>query len=125
MIMTSSLCHEIMASVAKSGIQLLMPLKTRRAELFLHVKSVEALTLQIALLYDRWQHHLPPQFSHGTRGEENILQSPAPVVSAVTSHKTYGPTDLTVTYSVCTRRTLGSIRHRTQTFRSGARCSNH
>ncbi|GFV99742.1 hypothetical protein TNCV_5081021 [Trichonephila clavipes] len=41
------------------------------------------------------------------------------------SHKTFGPTDLTSTYSVCTRRVFGGIGHRTQTFRYGVRCSNH
>ncbi|GFT60906.1 hypothetical protein TNCV_3616251 [Trichonephila clavipes] len=42
-----------------------------------------------------------------------------------TVHKTFGPTDLTITYAVCTRRVFGGIRHRTQAFRSGVRCSNH
>ncbi|GFT93385.1 hypothetical protein TNCV_337501 [Trichonephila clavipes] len=36
--------------------------------------------------------------------EGNILQSPALVVLAATIHKTFGPTNLTSTYSVCTRR---------------------
>ncbi|GFT29127.1 transposable element Tcb1 transposase [Trichonephila clavipes] len=47
---------------------------------------------QVGLLYDRWQHHLspPPQFRHRTGGEENILQPPASVVSAATTHKTFG-----------------------------------
>ncbi|GFW08987.1 hypothetical protein TNCV_3475331 [Trichonephila clavipes] len=47
--------------------------------------------------------------------------SPAPalVVSAATAHKTFGPTDLTSTYSE------GIWWHRTQVFRSGVRCSNH
>ncbi|GFW17174.1 uncharacterized protein TNCV_2762971 [Trichonephila clavipes] len=83
---------------------------------------------QVGLLYDRWRHHLspPPQFSrHGTRGEGNILQPPALVVSATVAHKTFRPTDLTSTYSVCTRRVFGGIEHRTQAFRSGVRCSNH
>ncbi|GFT12152.1 hypothetical protein TNCV_127851 [Trichonephila clavipes] len=40
------------------------------------------------------------------------------------SHKTFGPTDLTSTYSVRTRRVFGGIGHRTQTFWSGVRCSN-
>ncbi|GFX50709.1 hypothetical protein TNCV_2722951 [Trichonephila clavipes] len=69
--------------------------------------------------YDRWQHHRSPQFRHGTGGEGNILQSPALLVSAETAHKTFGPTDLTSTYSVCTRRVFGDVRHRTQAFRSG------
>ncbi|GFU59832.1 hypothetical protein TNCV_2987881 [Trichonephila clavipes] len=38
------------------------------------------------------------------------------------AHKTFGPTDLTSTYSVCTR-VFGGIRHRTQAFRSGVRYS--
>ncbi|GFX37295.1 uncharacterized protein TNCV_76391 [Trichonephila clavipes] len=77
---------------------------------------------QVGLLYDRWRHHLspPPQFRHGTGGEGNILQPPEPVVSAATAHKTFGPTDLTNTYSVCTRRVFGGIGHRTQAFRSDA-----
>ncbi|GFW85509.1 hypothetical protein TNCV_145541 [Trichonephila clavipes] len=41
------------------------------------------------------------------------------------AHKTFGPTDLTSTYPVCTRRVFGGIGHRTQAFRSGVRCSNH
>ncbi|GFU68915.1 hypothetical protein TNCV_4882421 [Trichonephila clavipes] len=39
--------------------------------------------------------------------------------------KTFGLTDLTSTYSVCTRRVFGGIGHRTQAFRSEVRCSNH
>ncbi|GFV12724.1 hypothetical protein TNCV_1366941 [Trichonephila clavipes] len=62
---------------------------------------------------------------HEAAVEGNILQSPALVVSAATAHKTFGPTDLRSTYSVCTRRVFGGIRHRTQAFRSGIRCSNH
>ncbi|GFX13261.1 hypothetical protein TNCV_2990251 [Trichonephila clavipes] len=54
--------------------------------------------------------------------KENILQSPAFVISA---DKTFGPTDFTSTYSMCTRRVFGGIGHRTQAFRSGVRCSNH
>ncbi|GFV67618.1 transposable element Tc1 transposase [Trichonephila clavipes] len=46
----------------------------------------------------------PPQFRHGTGGEGNILQLPALVVSAATTHKTFGPTDITSTYSVYTQR---------------------
>ncbi|GFV99773.1 hypothetical protein TNCV_5081331 [Trichonephila clavipes] len=41
------------------------------------------------------------------------------------AHKTFGPIDLTRTYSVCTRRVFGGIGHRTQAFRSAVRCSNH
>ncbi|GFV39493.1 uncharacterized protein TNCV_4338571 [Trichonephila clavipes] len=64
----------------------------------------------------RWRHHLSPspQFRHGSRGEGNILQHPAPGVSAATAYKTFGPTDLTSTYSVCTRRVFGGIDHRNQ-----------
>ncbi|GFX94354.1 uncharacterized protein TNCV_4293991 [Trichonephila clavipes] len=82
---------------------------------------------QVGLLYNRWRHHRspPPQFRHGTGVEGNILQPPALVVSAVTTHKTFGPTDLTTTYSVCTRRVFGGIRHRTQAIRSGVHCSSH
>ncbi|GFT54034.1 uncharacterized protein TNCV_153921 [Trichonephila clavipes] len=71
--------------------------------------------------YDRWQHYLspPPQFRHGTGGDGNILQTPAPVVSAATTHKTFGPTELTSTYSVCTLRVFGGIGHQTQAFQPG------
>ncbi|GFW12845.1 transposable element Tcb2 transposase [Trichonephila clavipes] len=74
------------------------------------------------LLYDRWRHNisLPPQFRHGTGGEGNILQPPALVVSAAIAQKTFGPTDLASTYSVCTRRIFVGIGHLTQTSRSGA-----
>ncbi|GFS76384.1 hypothetical protein TNCV_1620261 [Trichonephila clavipes] len=73
---------------------------------------------------DKWRHHLSPpvQFRHGTEGEGNILQSLRLCDSV---HKTFGPTHLTSTYSVCTRRVFGGIGHRTQAFRSVVRCSNH
>ncbi|GFX87792.1 uncharacterized protein TNCV_2190681 [Trichonephila clavipes] len=60
---------------------------------------------QVGILYDRWRNHRspPPQFRHGIGGEGNILQAPALVGSAETSHKTFGPTDSTSTCSVCTR----------------------
>ncbi|GFV40887.1 hypothetical protein TNCV_1637711 [Trichonephila clavipes] len=41
------------------------------------------------------------------------------------AHKSFGPTDLTSTYSVCTLRVFGGIGHRTYAFRSRVRCSNH
>ncbi|GFS88155.1 hypothetical protein TNCV_765141 [Trichonephila clavipes] len=43
---------------------------------------------------------MKPKLSHGAGGEGNILQPPVPVVSAVNAHKTFGPTDLTSTFSV-------------------------
>ncbi|GFW67716.1 hypothetical protein TNCV_3445881 [Trichonephila clavipes] len=55
------------------------------------------------------------------RGEK---YSPVPCTRD-SAHKTFGPTDLTSTYSVCTRRVFGGIGHRTQAFRSGFRSSNH
>ncbi|GFW59738.1 uncharacterized protein TNCV_4718301 [Trichonephila clavipes] len=36
-----------------------------------------------------------------------------------------GPTDLTSTYSVCSRMVLGGIGHQIQAFRSVVRSSNH
>ncbi|GFU12696.1 hypothetical protein TNCV_2585501 [Trichonephila clavipes] len=76
---------------------------------------------QGGLLHDRCRHqrssHL--QFRHETGGEGNIHQPPAIVVSAVITHKTFGHTDLTSTYSVCTRWVFGGNGHRTQAFRSG------
>ncbi|GFX86225.1 uncharacterized protein TNCV_2561071 [Trichonephila clavipes] len=82
---------------------------------------------QIGIHYDRWRHHRfpPPHFRHGTGGEVYILQSPELLGSAVTAHKTFGPTDLTSTYSMCTLRIFGGTGHLTQAFRSGVRCSNH
>ncbi|GFW31447.1 uncharacterized protein TNCV_1287941 [Trichonephila clavipes] len=64
------------------------------------------------------RHHLSPtpQFRHGTGGERNILQSLALVVSAAPAHKTFGSTDLTSTYSVCTWRVFGGIGHRTHSY---------
>ncbi|GFW26773.1 hypothetical protein TNCV_2851631 [Trichonephila clavipes] len=50
--------------------------------------------------------------------------SPVPCTRDI-AHKTFGPTDLASTYSVCTRRVFAGIGHRTQAFRSEARCSNH
>ncbi|GFW75240.1 hypothetical protein TNCV_4188951 [Trichonephila clavipes] len=60
-------------------------------------------------------------FCMETEGEGNILQSLRSRLSA----QDYGPTNLTSTYSVCTRRVFGGIGHRAQAFRSGVRCSNH
>ncbi|GFV08570.1 hypothetical protein TNCV_2892851 [Trichonephila clavipes] len=39
------------------------------------------------------------------------------------AHETFGPTDLTSTFSVCTGRVFWW--HQTQTFRYGIRCPNH
>ncbi|GFU89046.1 uncharacterized protein TNCV_2894941 [Trichonephila clavipes] len=82
---------------------------------------------QVGLLYNRWRHHrsLSPQLKYENGGEGNILQLPALVVSAATVHKTFEPTDLTRTCSVCTRSVFGGIGHRTQIFPFGVRCSNH
>ncbi|GFY17120.1 hypothetical protein TNCV_1088961 [Trichonephila clavipes] len=63
---------------------------------------------------------LPPNYSEAwakgnakitirAGGEGNVLQPPAPVVSAATDHKTFGPTDLT---STCSEGICG-IGHRT------------
>ncbi|GFU56292.1 hypothetical protein TNCV_582261 [Trichonephila clavipes] len=73
---------------------------------------------RLDLLYDRWRRHLLPQFRYGTEGEGNTIQPPAHVISAATAYKIFEPTDLTSTYSVCTRRVFGGIGHRTQAFRS-------
>ncbi|GFS97483.1 hypothetical protein TNCV_4262671 [Trichonephila clavipes] len=62
----------------------------------------------LALLRDTWN----------WRGGK-YSPAPALVVSAATTHKTFGPTDLMNTYTMCTRREFGSIAHRTQSFRSG------
>ncbi|GFU68124.1 hypothetical protein TNCV_247881 [Trichonephila clavipes] len=62
---------------------------------------------------------------HGTGGEGNIIQPPALVVSAATTKMSFGPSDLTSTYSVYTRRVFGGIEDRTQAFSSGVRCSDH
>ncbi|GFS65326.1 hypothetical protein TNCV_2451491 [Trichonephila clavipes] len=63
---------------------------------------------------------LTPQFTHGTAGEGNILQPPAPVVAAATAHKTFGSTDLTSTYFVCTQRVFGGIEPRPSGLESDA-----
>ncbi|GFX81178.1 hypothetical protein TNCV_1911701 [Trichonephila clavipes] len=63
-------------------------------------------------------HEFSP-FRHATGREGNILPPSATMASAETSHKTFEPTDLTSTYSVCTRRVFGSTGHRTQAFRLG------
>ncbi|GFT68354.1 hypothetical protein TNCV_659561 [Trichonephila clavipes] len=80
---------------------------------------------QVIFLHDRWRHHLflPPQLRHETEGERSL----APCIRGFccAPHKTFGPSDLTSTYSVCTRRVFGSIGHRTQALRSGVLCSNH
>ncbi|GFT63573.1 uncharacterized protein TNCV_870381 [Trichonephila clavipes] len=56
--------------------------------------------------------------------ERGRKYSPVPCTRD-SAHKTFGPTDLTSMYSVCTRRIFGGIVHRTQAFRSGVQCSNH
>ncbi|GFU91830.1 uncharacterized protein TNCV_3192171 [Trichonephila clavipes] len=67
-----------------------------------------------------WRHHLSPlpQFRRGIGGEGNILKPLAPMVSSVTTHVTFGPTNLTRANSVCTRRIFGGIGHRTRALRS-------
>ncbi|GFT11397.1 hypothetical protein TNCV_1144631 [Trichonephila clavipes] len=50
--------------------------------------------------------------------------SPVPC-APILSPQDFGPTDLTNTYSVCTRSVIRGIGHRTQAFRSGVQCSNH
>ncbi|GFV69134.1 hypothetical protein TNCV_4490821 [Trichonephila clavipes] len=73
---------------------------------------------QFRLLHDGWQYHLfpPPQFRHGTGGQGNIIQHPAPVVSAATTRETFGPAYLTSTYFLCTRKAVGDNGHQTQTL---------
>ncbi|GFX29599.1 hypothetical protein TNCV_4776711 [Trichonephila clavipes] len=56
---------------------------------------------------------------------EATIAIPASVISAVNGHKTFGPTDITRTYSVYTRKVFGGIGHRAQALLSGIRCSNH
>ncbi|GFV48942.1 hypothetical protein TNCV_1093421 [Trichonephila clavipes] len=70
--------------------------------LFLLLSCCQGQSLrQVGLLSDRWRHHLSPPalFRHRTGMEENILQFPATVVSAITAHKTFGSTVLASTYS--------------------------
>ncbi|GFX64287.1 hypothetical protein TNCV_1500111 [Trichonephila clavipes] len=71
--------------------------------------------------HDTFADHLIdlPSYWHGTGGEGNILQVPPPGVSAATANMTFGPTDLTSTYSMCTRRVFGGIGHRAHVFRHG------
>ncbi|GFX87261.1 hypothetical protein TNCV_3819911 [Trichonephila clavipes] len=53
--------------------------------------------------HSRSQSPIDSQYSKHATGEEgNILQFPVLVVSATTANKTFGPTDLTNTYSMCT-----------------------
>ncbi|GFV70730.1 hypothetical protein TNCV_2022941 [Trichonephila clavipes] len=88
----------------------------------LYLKSLRAKYFEVN---KRWRHHQSRQLRHGTGGEGNILQPPAPVVSDATTLKTVGATDLTTTYSVCTRRVFGGIDHQTQALRSEVRCFYH
>ncbi|GFS57453.1 hypothetical protein TNCV_1401421 [Trichonephila clavipes] len=62
--------------------------------------------IAIVLLYSATLMTHPSQFNR--RGKYSPVPC-APVVSATTAHKTFGPTDLTSTYSVCTRRVFGGI----------------
>ncbi|GFW51016.1 hypothetical protein TNCV_3592981 [Trichonephila clavipes] len=41
------------------------------------------------------------------------------------AHESFGPTDFSSTYSVCTQRVFVGNGHRIQAFRSGVQCSNH
>ncbi|GFW94374.1 hypothetical protein TNCV_1433091 [Trichonephila clavipes] len=41
-------------------------------------------------------------------------QCATPLQQAATAHKTFGPPDLTSTYSVCTRRVFGGVGHQTR-----------
>ncbi|GFX19040.1 uncharacterized protein TNCV_323441 [Trichonephila clavipes] len=77
---------------------------------------------QVGLLDNRWRHRLspPPQFRHGTGGEGNVLHPLAPMVSAAATHKTFGLTNLTRSYSVCTRRVFGGIEPRLSCLKSDA-----
>ncbi|GFT92086.1 hypothetical protein TNCV_3549581 [Trichonephila clavipes] len=49
--------------------------------------------------------------------------SPVPCTGD-SAHKTFGPADLTSTYSMCTRRVFSGFGHRTQAFRYEVRCSS-
>ncbi|GFU05442.1 transposable element Tcb2 transposase [Trichonephila clavipes] len=49
-----------------------------------------------------------------------VWRHPALVVSAAIAHKIFGPTDLTSTYSVCTRRVFGGIEPRPSGLESDA-----
>ncbi|GFS63044.1 uncharacterized protein TNCV_3743061 [Trichonephila clavipes] len=73
---------------------------------------------QVGILFDRWRHHPspPPEFRHGTGGEENILQPPELEISAATTYKTFGFTDLMRMHSVCTGRVFGGTGHHIQGF---------
>ncbi|GFY32415.1 hypothetical protein TNCV_3559231 [Trichonephila clavipes] len=53
------------------------------------------------------------------RGGGKYSTAPWTHVSAASTHWTFRPTNMTSTYSVCTRRVFGGIGHRTLTLRSG------
>ncbi|GFX76547.1 hypothetical protein TNCV_3162651 [Trichonephila clavipes] len=76
----------------------------------------------VGLLPDRGRHELspPPQFRHLTGVDGYILQPPASVISAATSHKTFGPTELTGTYFLWTRKVFGGIEPRPSGLESNA-----
>ncbi|GFW80188.1 hypothetical protein TNCV_460961 [Trichonephila clavipes] len=80
---------------------------------------------QVRLLYDRWGHHrsLRPQFRYGIGGEENILQPLYSWFPLQPPTRILDPSDLTSTYSVCTRRVFGAIGYRTQALWLGVQCS--
>ncbi|GFT66690.1 hypothetical protein TNCV_1961471 [Trichonephila clavipes] len=76
---------------------------------------------EVGLFYDKWRcnQFRYPQFRLGTRGEGNILHSPAPVVSAAMAYKIFGPIALMSTYCLCIRKVFAAIRRRIQAFWSG------
>ncbi|GFX49735.1 hypothetical protein TNCV_3072881 [Trichonephila clavipes] len=64
---------------------------------------------------------VPPPISTSTIFPWNWMggkYSPVPCTHD-SAHKAFGSTDLTSTFSVCTRRVFGGIGHRTQAFRAG------
>ncbi|GFX60640.1 hypothetical protein TNCV_4916901 [Trichonephila clavipes] len=81
--------------------------------------SLDIVSVHLSLLDDE------PPARQGTGGEGNILQPPAPMVSAAITHKTVRPTDLTSTYSVCTRRMFGGIEPRSSDLESEGLSTAH
>ncbi|GFU87158.1 hypothetical protein TNCV_2715061 [Trichonephila clavipes] len=75
---------------------------------------------------DRGPRNLSWQWARGTPVVDLSLEHhTGDLACCEAAHKPFGPTDLTSTYAVCTRRVFGSIEHRTQAVRSGFRCCNH
>ncbi|GFY09215.1 hypothetical protein TNCV_2991331 [Trichonephila clavipes] len=96
------------------------------------VSRVESRVILTQLQTSRLDRVYPDGLEHHAGDSTNSLdeiwnrtEREGKIVSSDLAHKTSIATELTSTYSVCTRRVFSGIGHRTQGFRSGVQNSNH